>query len=232
MLNMARGTAIFCLLACFLTGPCSAKADDPVKTNFEVMRSLTAQVADELVSSLPPDSTIREVWLVPSSRDERYDFIGNLLMESLSAKGYRAHIPVPPAPAGPPDSTGSPAASTVVAAPSGMRLEFEATDFTLRYAKISRSHVFGGKEVKRSAGLRVQAKLVNPRDGLVVWMGEASRSYDDRFPYGMIAEVEEGLYMFTKPPRQSRNWGKIVEPVVVTGIIVGLIYLFFSNQSD
>jgi hypothetical protein len=215
----------------FLSAPCVARAEDPVKTNFDILRTLTVQVADELVASFPPDSTARELWLVPASRDERYDFIGNILMESLAAKRYRAHIPVPPA-ASPADSTGMGTKSPAAVEVSGLRLEFQATDFTLRYPKIYRSHVIGGKEVKRSAGVRVQIKLVDPRDGLVVWMGEAARSYDDHFPYGMIAEVEEGLYMFTKPARQSRSWGKIVEPVVVSGIIVGLIYLFFSNQSD
>jgi hypothetical protein len=231
MHNLARGTVVVSLLVYVLTSPRLANAGDPVKTNFEIMRSLTAQVADELVSGLPADSTARELWLIPSMRDERYDFIGDILMESLGAKGYRAHIPLPAAPPGLPDSTASGAVSNVVEAPAGLRLEFEATDFTLRYPKISRSYLIGGKEVTRSAGVRVQVKLVNPRNGLVVWMGEASRSYNDRFPYGAIAEVEQGLYMFTKPPRHSRNWGKIIEPVVVSGIIVGLIYLFFSNQS-
>ena len=228
MLTMARGTIIVCLLVSFLIGPSSASAGGAVKSNFEIMRSLTAQVTDELVSSFPPDSAARELLLVPSTRDERYDFIGDILMDSLAARGYRAHIPVPAAP-GPADSAVAP---PVVAEPFGLRLEFQATEFSLRYPKIYRSHVIGGKKVKRSAGVRVQVKLVDPRDGLVVWMGEASKSYDDRFPYGMIGEVEEGLYEFTKPPRESRNWGKIVEPVAVSGIIVGLIYLFFSNQSD
>jgi len=79
---------------------------------------------------------------------------------------------------------------------------------------------------------RLLAKLVEPANGHVVWMAEASKSYDDQFSHDDIDEVEAGLYAFTKPPRESRNWGRIVEPVVVSGIIVGLIYLFFSNQGD
>ncbi len=64
------------------------------------------------------------------------------------------------------------------------------------------------------------------------WVGEAESSYEDSFPFGRISEVEDGAFAFTKPPRDGTNWGKIVEPVVVSGIIVGLIYLFFSNQTD
>jgi hypothetical protein len=82
------------------------------------------------------------------------------------------------------------------------------------------------------AGLRLEFELVEPGNGFVVWMSEASKSYGDQFSYDDIEDVEASLYDFTKPPRESRNWGKIVEPVVVSGIIVGLIYLFFSNQGD
>ncbi len=48
----------------------------------------------------------------------------------------------------------------------------------------------------------------------------------------MLFQVENDLFTFTKPEKKATNWSKIVEPVVVSGIIVGLIYLFFSNQSS
>jgi len=229
MLTIARAPFVFCLLVPILMSPSSVSAGDPVQSNFEIMRALTAQVTDELVLSFPPDTAARELWLAPSGGDERYEFISNILMKSLTTRGYRAHGPVVRSPS---DSSGSAAVSAAAWERSGLRLEFQAIDFSLRYPKIYRSFLIGGKEVKRSAGVRVLVKLVDPRDGLVVWMGEASRSNDDRFSYGMIEEVETGLYQFTKPPRESRKWGRIVEPVVVSGIIIGLIYLFFSNQSD
>jgi len=75
------------------------------------------------------------------------------------------------------------------------------------------------------------AKLLDPENEAVLWVGEAERSHEDQFPYHLISQVEEGVLGFTKPPHQTVKWSKIVEPVVVSGIIVGLIYLFFSNQS-
>ena len=229
MLTIARATVVFCLLVPLMMSPSSVRAGDPVKSNFEIMRALTAQVTDELVLSFPSDTAARELWLVSSGGDERYEFISNILMKSLTTRGYRAHAPVAPNPV---DSAGSAAASPAALERFGLSLGFQVIDFSLRYPKIYRSFLIGGKEVKRSAGVRVLVKLVDPRDGLVVWMGEASRSYEDHFSYGMIEEVETGLYQFTKPPRESRKWGRIIEPVVVSGIIVGLIYLFFSNQNS
>jgi hypothetical protein len=75
------------------------------------------------------------------------------------------------------------------------------------------------------------ATLAGP-DGRVLWFGEAQRERRDEFDYGDAARVEEGSYQFARPVMPSGGWGRYAEPVFVTGIIVGLIYLFFSNQSD
>ena len=61
---------------------------------------------------------------------------------------------------------------------------------------------------------------------------KSSKHFEDQFSYSQVNDVEQGDFSFTKPPHDATNWGKIVEPVVVSGIIVGLIYLFFSNQTD
>ena len=85
--------------------------------------------------------------------------------------------------------------------------------------------------MKRKADVGLHIKLVDPVDHSVIWLGDAAKDYEDQFSYGQIADVEAGTLAFTKPDKTSTKWGKIVEPVVVSGIIVGLIYLFFSNQN-
>jgi hypothetical protein len=210
-----------------------ARGADRVKSNFDVMDKLASEVCAELVSQIPADLPERDIRMAAFGSDGRYELIANAFARSLSGAGYRAYMPVP---APRPDSSSASGAAADTASATeggaGLRLEFEAIEFTLRYPEIYRSHLVGGKVVKRAAEVRVLAKLVEPRDGLVVWMSEAASSYADQFSYGELEEVEASLYDFTKPPRESKNWGKIVEPVVVTGIIVGLIYLFFSNQGD
>jgi hypothetical protein len=230
MLKHGRVTVSFYLLVSFaFTAIASARADGPVATNFDLMRDMATKVSEELVSGFPSGTANSQLRLAPVGRDEQYEFVGNMLTKSLTAKGYRAYATPS---VNPTDSTGSASALSARGGGSALRLEFQLIDFSLRYTKIYRSFLIGGKKVKRHADVRILAKLVDPADGLVVWLGEASRSYDDHFSYGNIDEIETGLYEFTKPPRESRHWGKIVEPVVVSGIIVGLIYLFFSNQGD
>ena len=113
-----------------------------------------------------------------------------------------------------------------------MELQYQARDFTLSYPKVYRSFLIGGRKVKRTARVNLLAKLIDTRDRSVVWVGEASDTYEDQFAHKHLAQVEAGLFEFTSPPKSQADLGKIVEPVVVSGIIVGLIYLFFSNQDN
>jgi hypothetical protein len=233
MLHNVRPAVLAFLVALLGTVSSPARGEGRVRSNFDVMDKLASEVCAELVSKMPGDLPTREIRLAPFGTDGRYELIANAFTRSLGENGYQAYMPVPQAKTD--SSAASRAAPDTAFAAGGdaeLRLEFETIAFTLRYPEIYRSHLIGGKQVKRAAELRVLAKLVEPQEGLVVWMSETSKSYSDQFPYDQIENVEASLYDFTKPPHDSRNWGKIVEPVVVSGIIVGLIYLFFSNQGD
>ena len=90
----------------------------------------------------------------------------------------------------------------------------------------------GGRKVMRHVDVTVLGKLIDPDDGSMLWIGEASDHHNDEFSHGMLTRVEEGTFLFTKPELPTSGVTRYVEPVLVSGIIVGLIYLFFSNQSD
>ena len=111
-------------------------------------------------------------------------------------------------------------------------LQYQNVVFNVKYVDSHRSWVVGGKRVERDAAVRIMATLTDPADGRVVWVGEAARDSNDEIDYGKAIQIEQGNYAFNKPVVPSAGWGKYVEPVFVTGIIVGLIYLFFSNQSN
>jgi hypothetical protein len=196
----------------------AASEEAAVASNLELMSRLVGEAATELVESVPADVQWSDVVLAGFARDEQYQFTDNVLARVLTSAGHKVY-----------DS--QPTAGGEGRGPA-LRLEYQALNFALSYPKIYRPYLIGGKRVKRKAEVTLLVKLINPADGSVVWIGEASRSHEDRFSHGDLDEVEAGTFAFTKPPRSSAKWGKIVEPVVVTGIIVGLIYLFFSNQDN
>jgi hypothetical protein len=116
--------------------------------------------------------------------------------------------------------------------PGALVLQFQNVVFEIAYPGMYRSHMIGGKKIKREAAVRVFASLSDRESGEVLWTGEAGRSENDEFDKGDVVAVETGTYSFLRPTLPSGGFGKYAEPVFVTGIVVGLIYLFFSNQSD
>lgn len=119
-----------------------------------------------------------------------------------------------------------------VALSNAVTLTFQNVAFAMSYPDVYRSHLVGGRKIKRRADVRVHATITDAATGQVLWVGEAAREHEDEFDYGDSARVEQGAYPFARPILPGGGWGKYAEPVFVTGIIVGLIYLFFSNQSD
>ena len=225
---MARSTRLSSSLAIILlclSGLTVSAADNAtVKSNLDLVSDLSNQVANDLISDFQSQlDRDPAVWLIPFGEGEIYVFLANELTAALSARKIRSY---PPGPLSKPDSAGA----GLNRRP--MKLEFQALEFNLAYLKVFRSYLIGGKQVSRRADVKVYARLLDPVDESVVWVGEASRSHKDQFPYSVRSEVEEGLFEFTKPQITPPNWGRIIEPVAVSGIIVGLVYLFYSNQSD
>ncbi|NIM19482.1 MAG: hypothetical protein GTO51_03775 [Candidatus Latescibacteria bacterium] len=223
--KICTSLAIVSIAFTFRVGP--ALGEEEVKSNLYIANSLSAEVAEELISSFQKHMRPSQgIILVPYGNDEIYNFLTNVFTAELTSRNIKTYPPGTNISA---DSAGldSPRLGT-----KAMELEFQALEFSLTYPKVFRSYLIGGKKIKRRAEVKIFAKLLDTAEQSVAWVGEASRDYNDQFPYGLRPAVEKGLFAFTKPPVEPTRWGRIIEPVVVSGIIVGLVYLFFSNQSD
>jgi hypothetical protein len=102
---------------------------------------------------------------------------------------------------------------------------------SVAYTDISRPWWLFSKRVERSAQADMFVQLVDLATGDVTWVGEVHKEYGDKIPYGDLKIVEDPQYDFTRPSRSEFKMSRIFEPIVVGGIVVGLVYLFFSNQS-
>jgi hypothetical protein len=162
------------------------------------------------------DRAGRGIRLKPYANSEEYRFIGNVLTSVLTQRGVTVYQ------------------SGALAAPTdgALDLEFQAIEFSVVYPRVFRSHLIGGKRVRRLATVSIVSTLVDPADGAVIRVDEVARDSEDQFPHSQLDRVEQGTLAFVRPEVPGSGWGRAVEPVFVSGIIVGLIYLFFSNQSD
>jgi len=225
-----------CAAVAITVSAVGVRAAETVSSNLDLMTSLTADVVAELYQKFGPSLDGRSLELKPFAGSEDYVFVGNVLTTELTRSGVQvvrsgAEAPVTRSAALDSLAAPGPAGDPFDVAKGGLVLQFQNVAFEVAYPDVYRSHLVGGKKVRRTASVRVFATLTDAANGRVLWTGEAERSRADEFDRDDAARIEYGTYAFVRPAEPSGGWGRYVEPVFVTGIVVGLIYLFFSNQS-
>jgi len=202
-----------CTVALVLLSAPDVHADDPAPTNLDLMTHLGTRVVEDITGKIDSDVRGVRVQLYHGGNTEEYKLLEDIFTQLLEERGVE----------------------TVHGAMSDddslYTIDYNIPVFRLSYTKVYRSHLIGGKKIKREANLKVKARLMSD-GGDVLWIGESSAQQSDQFPHGDLARVQEGSYKFVTPEMPGSGWGKVVEPVLVSAIIVGMVYLFFSNQSD
>ncbi len=188
-------------------------------TNYEILTKIADEAVDELMGNMP--STVkgavillREDGGVGTGADDVFE---NELIREMTGAGLRIATKT---------------ADANQAEKCDYVFSYQIVKFHMEYPDIGRSYWIGAKEVERFAEVGVFAKLIVPGTGEIVWVGETQKKYEDRIAYSLLERVEDPTRDFTMPVRHEIRWGRFVEPVVVTGIVVGLVYLFFSNQES
>ncbi len=211
--------AVSLLVICTATGAPS-EPEKRVSTNFEILEETAASAVSELLSNMSAIPQGTAIELRKARGVGEIDFVfENVLLKRMRDAGYRVSIE-------PPEQKGSEQGDP------RYRLSFQVIRMSLAYTRIGRRYWFGAKEVERLAGIGIFAQLADLESGDIVWVGDAQKKYHDTIRYAQLRAVEEEQYGFTMPERNEVRWSRLVEPVIVTGIISGLVYLFFSNQSD
>jgi hypothetical protein len=208
-----RGLAL-ALVGALCLAPLPAGAEEPPPSNLDLMTNLTTEVANELFAEFPDSLAKRPVVLKGFTVNEHYQFLNSVLTRLLTGRGITVY----------PNAAPTDGTRTVT-------FQYQAIEFDLAYTKVYRSWLIGGKKVLREADVTLLGTLFAD-GGSVAWTGQAQRDHDDEFRHSDLDDIEEGNYQFLHPELPGGGWGKYAEPVLVTGIVVGLIYLFFSNQSD
>lgn len=191
-----------------------------ILTNMEILERISGDAINEIVSNMPPLDGEKTIFIRKDRGIGESDFVfENMIIKLFDDAGYRVTLEKPDE-------------ENLLTSDETYRLSYQIIKMSLEYPKIGRRYWFGSKEVERAAEIDVFAQLVDLDSGGVVWVGEAQKKFDDVIRYSALKDVEDDDYEFTKPPREEFRLSRLVEPVVVTGIVVGLVYLFFSNQSN
>ncbi len=121
-------------------------------------------------------------------------------------------------------------ASTPVG-PDDLVFRYRVAEFSILYPESHKRSPLGSRKVQRLAAVSLYANLLKGKREDVIWVGNGDTERIDVVPAGKLPLLEGRDFPFAKPTLETHGLGSLVEPALVTGIVAGLIYLFYTNQN-
>jgi hypothetical protein len=110
-------------------------------------------------------------------------------------------------------------------------LEFRVGELDVGYTRRWRKSLFGTAMVERSARAAIFFRLLDGRDGKILWTDSGRLQQKDVVPQKLLAELEDTPGQAGPRSGGIGGIGRVVEPIVVSGIVVGLVVLFYSSRT-
>ncbi len=116
-------------------------------------------------------------------------------------------------------------------ADGSFEIAYRIVSCDVTYPRAWREWLVGSRKVERRSASDIHFQLLDG-DRSIVWAGSENRERRDIVPGSRVADLSTPGQGFTDPQIEAGGWDKVVEPVVVAGIVGGLIYLFYTSKSS
>ena len=181
----------------------------PFPTNMDLLVETVASAVDESLGriEMPDDAASAPLLIVAQSKHDANWMVEHLLANRLLTRGFSVTL----------DSTAAQSAS--------MRLSYRVLDLG-----VSAYSGLRGSEVSRQGRVTLALRLSDEREDVVHWQDEITHMQRDRIPKKQLDILQHDQFKFAKTELEEQTWSKFVEPVIVSTVLGGLIYLFFSNR--
>jgi hypothetical protein len=114
-------------------------------------------------------------------------------------------------------------------APGPVQLQLQVDGSGVTYVRRLGKFPVGTKGYERLSAMRAVATLLDPVTGDVFWSRSAARSRTDVVPKSSVAYAASGSGRLNPPvPKGGTRW---LEPLIVVGVVAGLVVLFYSNRN-
>lgn len=254
-MRFLRGSATGRLVAALLVAPgivglpaAGSASEHP--TNVELAEEAIRGAVGEALVTFPRSAA--PVQVVSLGASDVNTLVESVLVEEMAARGLALEVATPDVAAAlaraapdtgavdtaggasaeaPPAPLGHSAPGAADAGLDSARLFYRVTDFSFRYADIYRKLLVGPRRIRRLAKVDLHLRLAPAGARTIAWSENATHSTSDVIPYGQADLLESKTFAFAKPERGGGTLARIYEPLIVTGIVGGLVLLFYSNQS-
>ena len=202
-------TAFVWLVALILLGPISAVALVPYPSNMDALVATVEEAIDESLAGLEVSSETGDapVFIAPQGRHDANWLIEHVLAQRLLERGFTILS----------DST--------QVGEESMRFSFRILDMG-----ITAQSGLRGSNADRQTRATLALRLNRESDNIVYWQDEITRLRADQIPKKQLEILQHSTYKFAQTDVEEQSWSKFVEPIVVSTVLGGLIYLFFSNR--
>ncbi|MEW6685598.1 MAG: hypothetical protein AB1393_05260 [Candidatus Edwardsbacteria bacterium] len=110
-------------------------------------------------------------------------------------------------------------------------LSYRLVELGVNYGKDSH-HLFGSKKIKRYAKAKIILRLIKEPEGEILFLKSGEGKTEDVVPQRILSYLEKGSFSLTNPTvKEDSGWSEVLEPLIVVGIVSGLIYLFYSTKA-
>ena len=188
------------------------------KPNITLLAELTASIADGALDKMGLPEGAR-VHLRQTDQHEANWLVQSVLVEALTDRGHAILT----------GNIGSAAGEDEGGSPS-YEISYRIVACETAYPRAWREWVVGSRKVERRTTVDIRFQLSDATK-TILWAGSGQRDKRDIVPGGRVAELTTPGQAFTAPELQTGGWDRIIEPVVVAGIVGGLIYLFYTSKS-
>ena len=215
---------VFVAMAVAVAPPSAAKSPPP-PTNAAVFDSVAGQVAGEILApgGIPQG---RAIEIIPPVVGDTLSMFEQRVLQRLRADGWNVRVVMP---GGVDPQTGAPVVAGTPAAGAlrlGLSVESKSVLYTRRVGKFP----MGVKGYERQVTLSAQGRLVDPATGDVLWARTGSKQSIDFVKAKDVRGAASGTGLFSPGLPSGAPFG-FLEPILVTGVVVGLVVLFYSNRT-
>lgn len=191
-------------------------------TNLQVIQLVANAAIERAILSVPLDSGTH-VTLAPSESHPLNFVMERAMLRELSKRRISATVRRTLVPD---DSLGQ-----LATAERDPLLEYQLASARITYLRLVGGYVLPSRTKLERQGL-VEGGLVlrDPGTARVLWTSDASANIVDRIPRQQLKQVEDERFSDLKSEVPERNLGRYAEPLVVVGVVGGLVVLFFQNR--
>jgi len=112
-----------------------------------------------------------------------------------------------------------------------LQLDLAVRSAGVSYVRALRKFPVGIRGYQRVASMRVGASLVDLSNHEVLWAKSASGSCMDEVRRGDLSYAQSGSGGLNPGLPRSGGGTRLLEPLIVVGVVTGLVVLFYSNRN-